>query len=418
VNENGQAQDRLFPGYLTADLPGVGGKLRVELEDFEVEEIPLYGPTGEGPHTLFQIEKRGLSTMRAIQRLARALNMPPRLFGCAGLKDARAVTRQTLSVEGVSPEALLAVEIPDVRVLWAERHRNRLKIGHLRGNRFAIRVREVGSEALDTARRILAELERRGVPNGFGHQRFGSRQNTHLLGRCLVRRDAAGFWRALLGSPRPADPKTFRQARALFDAGDWTGALQAWPERGSDEYRALAALAAQRDETKALRHIPIALTRLYVAAYQSYLFNLLLAERLQQIDQLQPGDLAVKHVNGAYFAVEDAAAEQPRAERLEISPSAPLYGFKVRLAEGQPGERERRLLAEEGIALEDWRGVGGGDLHGERRPLRAPLSEVEAAYDQGLLLRFTLPSGAYATNVLAEVTKQLPAPDSSAEEED
>ncbi len=322
MDEREWAQEGLFPGYLTASLPGVGGRLRVEMEDFEVEEIPLYGPTGEGQHTLFQIEKRGLSTMRAIQRLARAVNVSPRLFGCAGLKDARAVTRQNLSVEGVAPQALLAVEIPDVRVLWAERHRNRLKIGHLRGNRFAIRVRGVGLEALDAARRVLAELERRGVPNGFGYQRFGSRQNTHHLGRCLVRRDTAGFWRALLGAPLPADSEASQWARALFDSGDWAGALQAWPEHASDEYRALTALAAQRDEAKALRHLPTSLTRLYVAAYQSYLFNLLLAERLQEVDRLQPGDLAVKHANGAYFAVEDVGAEHPRAERIEISPSA------------------------------------------------------------------------------------------------
>jgi tRNA pseudouridine13 synthase len=85
--------------YLTADLPGIGGQLKAEPEDFFVEEIPLYLPSGEGQHVYVEIEKRDLSTFAAIKMIARALNISPGRIGYAGLKDARAITRQTLSID-------------------------------------------------------------------------------------------------------------------------------------------------------------------------------------------------------------------------------------------------------------------------------------------------------------------------------
>ncbi|MBC7235661.1 MAG: tRNA pseudouridine(13) synthase TruD, partial [Chloroflexi bacterium] len=391
----------LLPRYLTADLPGIGGRQRVEPEDFIVEEIPLYGPTGQGQHTLFAIEKRGISTQRAMQRIATALGVPQRLLSSAGLKDAEAVTRQTLSIEGVDPERLLALELPDIRVLWAARHRNRLKIGHLRGNRFIVRIRDVGPEAVEPARRILQTLQAEGVPNGFGYQRFGLRGDSHLLGRCLIKGDVEGFLRLYLGSPRDDDIEPVRRARELYEAGRYQEALAAWPAADRAERETLAILAQGRAPQIAVRQIPKWIKRLLVAAYQAFLFNRLLDERLPTWGLLEQGDLAVKHENGAFFLVEDPVAEQPRADRLEISPSGPLYSSKVRLAQGRPGERERRILEEEGLTLDDWR-LPGVPLEGARRPFRVPLGEVAISYAEGLVLRFTLPPGAYASNVLDE----------------
>ncbi|NLD43141.1 MAG: tRNA pseudouridine(13) synthase TruD [Chloroflexi bacterium] len=399
--------DRVLPGLLTADLPGTGGQVRVRPKDFSVEEIPLYEPSGRGAHTFFQIEKRGIDTPRAIRLLAEALRVPAAAFSFAGLKDAQAVARQILSIEGLPPERVLRARVVGVRVLWARRHPKRLQIGELRGNRFAIRIRGVLPGALERANAILEVLARRGMPNGFGAQRFGYRQANHLLGQAMVRRDWAAFCEVLLGRPAPDEPDASRRAREAYQAGDLRSAQALWPPALREERAVLRALGAGAPPAEAALRLPQGVRRLYGAAYQSYLFNRLLSERLPTIDRLETGDLAIIHASDAFFLVEDAAREQERAERLEISPSGPLYGFKVRLAREAVGDREHGLLRAEGITRGDFRGVPGAYLVGERRAFRVPLEGLAVRQEgDDLLLRFALPRGAYATSLLREVIKR------------
>ncbi|MEJ2557785.1 MAG: tRNA pseudouridine(13) synthase TruD [Anaerolineae bacterium] len=146
------------------------------------------------------------------------------------------------------------------------------------------------------------------------------------------------------------------------------------------------------------------LRRLFLSAYQSYLFNRLLAQRIHNMDQLEAGDVAFIHASGAAFVVQEPAIEQPRADRLEISPSGPLFGPKSLLAEGRPGQRERDLLKESGLSLAEFR-LPGIKFKGARRPFRIPLTDVQASWDDGLILSFRLPAGSYATEVLREVMK-------------
>ncbi len=389
--------------YLTGDLPGVGGKLKVIPADFRVEELPLYEPCGQGPHTYLKIEKEGMSTFQAVRQIARALNIDVRQVGYAGLKDAQAVTVQTISVGDVPVERAARLQIEGLRVLEVARHTNKLKIGHLRGNRFEIRIRDVPPTALPAAQAILNVLVRRGVPNFFGEQRFGVRGDTHLLGRALVQGDYEAFVRRYLGMPHPDETPRVRQARQRFDEGQIAAALDLWPSGLSDELTVLQTLARHPDDyARAVRSLPHKLVKFFASAYQSALFNRLLAERLSTIDRLEQGDLAWIHGKGAVFVVHEPQQEQPRADRLEISPSGPLYGFKVTLAQGRPGEVERQLLEQEQLALQDWRRVR---LEGARRPFRFPLYDPQLDFDDGLVLRFWLPAGCYATVVLNEVMK-------------
>jgi tRNA pseudouridine13 synthase len=392
--------------YLTADLPGVGGRIKAQPADFVVEEIPLYQPLGEGEHTYFEVEKTGLSTFQAVRRIARALNLHHKRLGYAGLKDAQAVTRQVMSVQGVPPEKVLALELANNKVLWARRHKNKLKTGHLKGNRFTIRIRDVDANQMENARRILAVLEERGVPNYFGEQRFGRRDDTHRLGRAIVNGEVEELIRLYLGRPHPEESPLIYQARERFEAGDWAEALALFPSRMSDEREVVRALIKSGGSyPEAYSRLPRDKKRFFVSAYQSYLFNHVLDERLDTIDRLFVGDVAFIHAKGAAFLVEDVAAEQPRADRFEISPSGPLYGYKLLVAEGTQGELERRILAAEGLSLESFRLQGGPKAPGARRPLRFPLLKPELWYDEGLVLAFELPKGCYATSVLAEITK-------------
>src|SRR5262245_21244080 len=150
--------------YLTAGIEGVGGRFKEQLEDFIVEEVPLYHPTDRGEHTFFELENADLSTREALERMARELSVEVGEFAFAGLKDPKGVTRQGFSVRLVPPERILGLKLGQIRILWARLHTYKLRVGLLRGNRFRIRVRGV---VPDGARvdRIVEELQRLGLPN-------------------------------------------------------------------------------------------------------------------------------------------------------------------------------------------------------------------------------------------------------------
>jgi len=338
--------------YVTPDLPGIGGKMRVEIDDFVVEEVPAYVPCGEGEHTFFGVEKRDISTLALIQQLARALGVSEREISSAGLKDARAVTRQTLCVQWVPPEKILALDVDKARILWAKRHTNKLRSGHLRGNRFTLRLRDVAPEAGPRAAAIVERLLARGVPNGYGRQRFGNRGNNHEMGLLLLRNDRA----------------TLR--------------------------------------THGIHHLSYKMRQFLVSAVQSALFNAVLAARIERglLDDVLPGDVARKEETGGIFIVEDVAAERPRAKAWEISATGPIYGYKMLGAQAEAGALEAVILAEVGIAPADFRPF---KAKGSRRPLRyypEGLSWQMESPD-ALTLSFFAPKGAYATLLLRELIK-------------
>ncbi len=132
-----------------------------------------------------------------------------------------------------------------------------------------------------------------------------------------------------------------------------------------------------------------------------------LEQRLPDLAQLADGDIAFKHENGACFRVESAATEQPRAEQFAISPTAPLFGYKVMLASGQPGEQEQALLSASGLTIAGWQLGTGLAMPGERRPLRVPIlcPTISKSAASQLTISFSLPKGSYATSVLHELIK-------------
>ncbi len=396
--------------YLTADLPGVGGRIRQRLDDFRVEELPLYEPCGEGNHVYFRVVKAGIPTPAAVERIGRYMGVRPGDIGLAGLKDAQAVTAQTLSLEHADADRLAAYRDSQMHVEWVSRHGNKLRPGHLAGNRFTVRIRGVGAAQLPAATAVLDVLRRRGAANYFGPQRFGARGDTDALGAALVRGNLAEFIAIYLGRSREADPPDCRAARDAFDAGFLPRALQCWPRHYGNERRALSAYKRGGRPGPAVAAVDKRMRRLFVSAFQSRIFNNVLARRLDSIDSVWDGDLAVKADSGGVFSVADAAVEQPRAERFEISPTGPIVGYRGRLAEGPMGQIERDVLAEAGASCDDFRRVGKLKVKGGRRALRfaIPDAAISAGADEHgeyIELAFTAPSGAYATVVLREITK-------------
>jgi len=419
--------------YLTADVPGTGGIIKVRPEDFIVEEIPAYQPCGEGEHIYLFVQKVGLSTGQLVEIIARHFGVRSLDIGFAGMKDKRAVTRQVLSVHvpGKRPEEFPTLLHEKVQVLWVDLHTNKLRRGHLAGNRFAIRIRECKLSAVLAAKRSFDILEKTGVPNRAGEQRFGMLGNNHLIGRDLL----LGRWQQacdeLLGpsagreGPMRPDPEFQRVSRMLYAEGKFADALRRLSRDAETERPVMRALADGETPEVALRRMSHLQWNFFLTSLQSAVFNAVLDARLQSgtLGTLLEGDIAFKHDNGACFAVDAATAVSEetttRAAAVGISPSGPMWGRGMLRASGATAEAESAALGRFGLCDEDFTrfaereealAYGREPLGGARRALRMPLTypEVEAGSDEaGVFVRcsFELPPGGFATTVMQEVMK-------------
>ncbi len=393
--------------YLTAEIPGIGGTIKESPEDFHVEEIPSYLPCGSGEHCYLTIEKSGITTLEAIRRIAATLKIQERDIGYAGMKDAVGITRQTISVQRITPSRALALELDGVKVVSAALHSNKLKLGHLRGNRFRVVIRGVSGAAAQLVPAIIDILGKRGVPNYFGHQRYGAQGNSHLIGAAMLRRDWQGSVDHLIGDPDAVRDGEWSAAISAYRHGDLNEALRLYPRHCRSERDVLQRLVARPGEyEKAFSAIHPRLKKLYLSAVQSFLFDQTVARRIDGIDRLITGDLACKHVNGACFLVEDASAEQGRAAEFEISASGPMFGCKMKRPEGAVRELEGEILEQAGVDLPLFDMPGGLRMEGERRPLRVPPGDLSwSSSGDAVTVEFSLPKGSYATSLLREISK-------------
>lgn len=405
---------------LTFDIPPLGGRLRERIEDFLVEEIPLYNPCGQGEHIYLFIEKRDLSTSQLVWHVARHFGVRRTAVGFAGMKDKRAITRQVISVHtpGQTFEDFPMIQSDRISVLWADMHTNKLRLGHLSGNRFSVKIRGIEMTRVLDARRVLLRLAQQGVPNFAGEQRFGARANNHELGRLLLRRDWQGVLDELLG-PGIGAAHINAEARRLYAEGRYTESLDAYPVACRHERVALASLERKKTPQQAVQSIDIVQRRFWVSAFQSSIFNALLSARMADdlFDRLVEGDVAAKRENGAMFAVDASVLADPqtaqRVASFEISPTGPIWGSEMMRATGAVDALESDALARTRVtldALARYVSTEGRSMRGGRRPFRVPLvdPDVDAGIDEhGHYVRcaFELPPGAYATVVMQEVMK-------------
>lgn len=336
------------------DLPR--GRIKDALEDFVVEELPAYAPSGEGEHLFVRFTKRAMNTMDAVRAIARALECDARAAGFAGMKDKRGVTTQTISLQ--APRGVRAADLVDraralalegIEVHDATPHGHKLKPGHLAGNRFAIVVRGIERERAGEAVRAFERVARDGVPNAFGAQRFG--------------------------------------------------------KQGDNAERALAWLHGRERAPRDPR-----LQRLLWSALQSRVFNAVLAARQKDGTWTTPleGDLLKLRQSGGLFLCTDVQSDRARASTGELSPTGPIVGARMRSPERVPGELERAIAGE--ILGTDFDFAPTRRLgEGSRRALRLWIQDLrwEIADDESgdhaacLRVYFVLPKGGYATTVLA-----------------
>ncbi len=329
--------------YLTGDISPAGGSFKVALEDFEVEEVPAYDPTGQGEHVFLWVEKRGVAHRDMIRILYQHLGATDRDVSTAGMKDRFGITRQFVCVHRKFEPALATFSHPQVKILSARRHGNKLKTGHLRGNRFVVVLRDV--KDVSAAEAALKRITEVGLPNWFGMQRFGARGDNAEVGK-----------RILLG------------------------------------------------EKLSLPHFK---RRLMLSAFQSSLFNEVLARRIAAgtLATAQSGDVLKKHGSNGEFVCTSVAIDQPRVTSFEVSPTGPMFGPEMRAPEGAPRELEQAVLAQAGLTPEAFK-LGGRDTLGTRRFLRVPVTEAVLEHAAPhVRLRFALPAGSYASELVRELVK-------------
>ncbi len=437
--------------YYRSDAAGTGGRLRTRPEDFRVRELettspaPLDADTGDYPHLLVRATLREWDTNDFAHRISNALGISRERVSWAGTKDKHAVTTQLFTLANVDPDDL--PEVADADIELVGRVGRALYFGDLAGNAFGIRVRDADPGTVDE---ITADLrvgpgdERHddpvdvAVPNYFGHQRFGSRRPvTHEVGLCLAR----GEWRdavlAYVGNPADAEPAATQDARnfvdeqAESDDPDWGAAVERMPGALRFERSMLHRLNQDGDETPedwrhALEAVPTNLQRLFVNAAQSYAFNRIVSERLRR------GLPLARPVEGDVVCFADGDAPEdlsrPDTDRTQVATgrrvdvmtrhcdrgrafvTAPLVGVDTELAEGEPGEIERAVLDDLGLAPADFDLPGEFHSTGTRRAvlLRTRVGVETDPANDAYDLSFSLPSGSYATVLLREYLKVPP----------
>jgi tRNA pseudouridine13 synthase len=367
--------------------------------NFQVIEDPAYLPNGSGEHLYIDIEKEGLTTDQVAEALAKTCGKKERDIGYAGRKDRHAITRQWFSVHfGEEAKlATLAERLPNgrVHVHGVSRHANKLRLGHLAGNRFVLGL---GGDTAGLAER-LAKLAHEGIRNRFGPQRFGVHGATLLVAKAWGAGDAEG------AVARIVDPS---------GAWRWGDALPSGFRHGP-EGQAFGALRRGADAAGALRAAGDQLRKLAASAAQSAVFNAVLDSREAAglLHTFRVGDLGCT-TKGAPFQVEadalDDTNRRAAAGVLDAFTTAPLPGTSRLKPSPAVEAEERAWSAATGV---DWAWFAdGGTLEspGERRPLLVPFRsapEVRVAGDT-TWVTFALPSGSYATAVLEQVGVTIP----------
>ncbi|MEY4821674.1 MAG: tRNA pseudouridine synthase [Planctomycetota bacterium] len=407
------------PGPRASTEPGIGGRLKDRPSDFIVEEIPSYDPSGEGEHIYLGIQKTNMPHTEMLGVICRHFNVEEFAVGFAGMKDRVAVTHQTVSVHLPVDRPVGELKHDRLVVMWAKRHTNKLRRGHLRGNRFVIRMRGIDPMQVRTVKLRLEMLAKQGIPDYFGEQRFGYRLNNHIVGRYFAHAQWQQLLDEMLGSRGAPFPPHQLEVRELYDRGEFQAAYDIWGRNDQAERIALRALGRGRDAAGAVRAIPGHTRSFWMSALQGAVYNHALSQRVRDgtFGAVLRGDVAMLGGSSSVFPIaHDAPADElavleSRCAAHDISAAGPIPGPGMLASSGLPREIELRALAACGV--EDAQFVPPAlDGAGARRPYRIMMRDwsVDAGVDEHggyIRVMFDLQKGAFATVLCREIMGKI-----------
>ena len=433
--------------------PGIGGVIKQDTEDFAVEEVLVDGSKADidpsdsvarhdvlgssdakNRYLLCVLVKRNWDTLSAVKAVADQLGISMGRISIGGLKDARAVTAQYIAIESASAEDTQKVRVKDLELRPVGYFHSEHSSYYVLGNSFRVAISAI-SHSKDVVKEQITQTIREfeligGVPNFFGHQRFGTtRPITHLVGKAIVKGNFEEAAMLFLAKPSPFEHPSSRLAREqLLTTRDFKQALQCFPRQLRYERLMLSHLAEKPDDyAEAFRKLPMKLQKLFVQACQSYLFNRFLSGRIAsgvKLNRVEVGDYVVnversglpmtamhKTVDAGTLAETNKAIDAGRM-RLAL----PLVGFRQGVSHGNQGDIEKSILEEEDIRPKDFRVERLPEVssRGELRAAVTPLnsfsvekisSEVADHARCRVELSFMLYRGSYATMVLREIMK-------------
>jgi tRNA pseudouridine13 synthase len=426
----------------STDFPGIGGRLKIRFEDFVVEEIsanqtaldvqdwpestetPQIAKGESNRFVTFTVQKMGLSTMDVANIIAATLRISRNNITYAGLKDKRAITTQFMSVSSKAAESLLTLELSRIIIRDVHYTRNPVHIGDLWGNRFTILIREITSDC-DSALEVASQLRERTLLNYFGVQRFGvTRPNTHLVGKALIKRDFEDAVRVMLSTTSEYESEELTNVRLQISENltPTEKMIESFPEDMGYEKDVMRELLKHPgDFERAISKIPPRVLTLQVHAFQSYIFNRLLTRRVRlglSVDSPEVGDFLIKldethSGRDIWLYVTESSLEerQSQVESAEYGLALPIPGYSTRLPSVKQSELVKQIMKDEDIWLTDFRNPkirsldSPGGLH--LASIKIPDLSVSCS-DEGLLARFSLRKGSYATIVMREIMKNHP----------
>jgi len=410
--------------FLTGDVPGIGGKLRQTPEDFAVDEISVLPPEhADGKYVVARVWHRNWEANRLVRRIGSNLHVSRAKIGFAGTKDGRSVATQLMSFDA-SIEAVNSLTIPDVRVTDAYRARRMIQIGDLVGNRFRIRVTDLDTsvDVTETCRLVKEKLDTaRGIPNFFGPQRFGSvRPITHLIGKDMVGGDLQAAVMRYVANPLDEESDANDARRVLQETGDFERAFREFPQKLTFERMLIGHMKDRPGDYKgALKTLPRNLLMMFVHAYQSYLFNRILSQRIREglpLGEPVVGDLVLPltktgvpdHDTAIPVTTDNLEKARRNCREGKAFVSGLIYGSESVYSSGRMGEIERAVIETEGLKGSDFEIIGlrEASSKGTRREILAPYKDLKVEVGQDdVVFSFALNKGCYATGLLREFMK-------------